>query len=58
MRELIIHDMLALDYILTKRIVADLLAKILTLTKYEYFINILGLENKRQKLPCRGHQQT
>ncbi len=58
MRELIIHDMLALDYILTKRIVADLLAKILTLTKYEYFINILGLENKRQKWPCRGHQQT
>ncbi len=48
-RELISDDVLELDYIPTKEIVADGLTKPLTLTKHEYFITILGLGDERQK---------
>ena len=58
MRELIIDDVLELDYIPNDEMVADGLTKSLTLTKYEYFITILGLENMRQKWPRRGRQKT
>ncbi len=55
--ELISDDVLKLDYIPTKKIVAVGLSKPLTLTKHEYFITMLELENKRQKGPRLGCQQ-
>ncbi len=47
--ELISDDVLQLDYIPTEEMVADELTKPLTLTKNEYYINMLGLGNRRQK---------
>ncbi len=47
--DLISDDVLELDYIPTEEMVVDGLTKPLILTKHEYFITMLGLENKRQK---------
>ncbi len=43
------NKVLELDYIMTEEIVADGLTKPLSLKKYEYFITMLGLGNKKQK---------
>ncbi len=49
LRKLISDDAFELDYIPTKKMIVNRLTKFLTFTKYEYFITILELENKRQK---------
>ena len=48
-RELISNNVLELDDIPTEELVANGLTKLLTLTKHEYSITMLGLGNKRQK---------
>ncbi len=53
-RELNSNNLLKLDRILTKKILADGLIKLLILIKQEYFITILRWEIKRQKWPCHG----
>ncbi len=59
LRELINNnDGLEFDYIPTEEMVADGLTKLLTLTKHEYFITMLGLGNNGKKWPRRDRQQT
>ena len=53
-RELILDAVLKLHYIETSKMVADVLTKPLTLIKYEYFITMLGLEEKSKETAQMG----